>query len=131
MVKTGAQVVEGQPLIRFDADRVARKAKSLLTMMVLSHSDRIDELKVLGDECAFQNIKSRDPLIRIQFRTESKGALESFVESVGLPHRAPDHRVLSDLLVIQNPNGIHARPASVLVGLAKKYGAEVFLTKGE
>ena len=87
-------------------------------------------MKVLGDENNFQNIKSRDPLVRIQFRTESKGALESFVESVGLSHAGRDIRVLSDLLVIQNPNGIHARPASILVNLSKKYSGEVYLNKG-
>src|SRR3954469_24830207 len=41
LVESGADVRAGEPLLRFDGDLVARRARSLLTEMVVSTSDRI------------------------------------------------------------------------------------------
>jgi len=34
------------------------------------------------------------------------------------------------LVVVKNPNGLHARPADLLVKLATKYSANIFIVKG-
>ncbi len=120
LVQKGAEVVEGQPLIRFDADLVASKAKSLLTMVVLSHSNRIDELKVLVQENSTQNLKLQDALMRVRFSPEK----------VEAPIIVSENRVQSALIRVQNSTGLHARPASVLVNLSKKFGSELALVKG-
>ncbi|HHW1845693.1 TPA: PTS sugar transporter subunit IIA, partial [Pseudomonas aeruginosa] len=39
LVEEGARVIEGQPLLRFDLDRVARGSRSLITVMILTNGD--------------------------------------------------------------------------------------------
>ncbi len=128
LVQAGTEVVEGQPLIQFDADLIARKAKSLLTMLVVSHSDRIEEVKVLGDEDSFQNLEVRDPLIQVHFHSDFK---KQKTTEVGVSAKlTKGELVQSGWILVQNPTGLHARPASIVVSLAKKFVSEIFLVKG-
>ena len=43
-VKMGDKVKVGQPVIGFDADRVARNARSLLTEIVVTNFERVDRM---------------------------------------------------------------------------------------
>ena len=45
LVAQGERVATGQPLIRFDIDLVARRARSLLTQIIIVNSDRILRMK--------------------------------------------------------------------------------------
>ena len=45
LVAQGDRVAAGQPMIRFDTDLVARKARSLLTQIIVINSDRVQQLK--------------------------------------------------------------------------------------
>jgi phosphocarrier protein FPr len=45
LVRTGDRVRTGDPLLRFDADVVARRARSLLTEVVVSNMDRVAGLR--------------------------------------------------------------------------------------
>ncbi len=129
LVQKGAQVIEGQPLIRFDADRVARKAKSLLTIVVFSHSDRIESIEVLGMSGDSPVLTIQDPLMQVRMRSGSNAQ----VDQLGMNGSASlsGGQSLSESLKILNPTGLHARPASILVNLSKKFTCEISLVKGD
>ncbi len=128
LVKTGARVTEGQPLIRFDADLIARRAKSLLTIVVLSPSDRIESLQILPNSTGSSALKSQDPLMLA--RLSGEGQAHSHLDAKDSPSIRSGDELMSDWIGVHNPAGIHARPAAMLVNLSKKFGSEIFLVKG-
>lgn len=129
LVQKGAQVIEGQPLIQFDADQVARKAKSLLTIVVFSHSDRIENIEILGMSGDSPVLGIQDPLMQVRMSSGSKAQVDQPVMSGS--SSLSSAQSLSESLKILNPTGLHARPASILVNLSKKFTCEIFLVKGD
>jgi phosphocarrier protein FPr len=114
-VQLGDRVTTGQPLIEFDVDYVALHAKSLLTQVVVTNTERVAEF------------------------VASSGLVQSgkdiFLELVLADNReatvaADGELATSEPIVIPNPIGLHARPAAVLVNLAKKYQSHVYLHRG-
>lgn len=108
LVKQGDVVEVGQELIRFDADAIAGRAKSLITLMVVTDTPE--------SALRFADVKmaraGQDVLVEV-------GASASTAASVG-GARARGEAVRIDL-----PTGLHARPAALLVGIAKKFTAGV------
>ncbi|NYE01258.1 phosphocarrier protein FPr [Kineosphaera limosa] len=115
-VKEGDHVEVGDPLIEFDLDLVASKAKSLLTQVVIANSERIESLTpVTGVVTAGQDVAATAELAA----PVEEGAV------------ATGRTVTSDALLIPNPTGLHARPTATLVNLAKSFGSDIRLRKGE
>jgi len=115
-VNLGDRVTTGTPLVEFDIDYVALHAKSLLTMVVVTNTDRIAEF-------VYQSglVQSGKDIF-----------LELVLAEGGEAAAAEDGElVISEPIVIPNPTGLHARPAAVLVNLAKKYQSKVTLHRGE
>ena len=120
-VKVGDQVSAGDPLIVFDLDLVATQAKSLLTQMVVANT--ADMLSGLEPATGFVTA-GRDVC--------ATAILAAPAEPVeGAAARQPGKKVTSDAIIIPNPVGLHARPASVLSSLAAQYESDVTLIRGE
>jgi phosphocarrier protein FPr len=120
-VKAGDQVRAGDELIGFDLDKVATSAKSLLTQMVITNTDRISSFTPRTGLVT----AGTDDVAEVRLAgDEGAGAAE------GAP--APAGRtVTSDAVIIPNPEGLHARPAAVLANLAQKYESNIRLKRGD
>jgi phosphocarrier protein FPr len=120
-VKIGDQVRTGDELISFDLDQVATSAKSLLTQVVIANSGILASFS----PCAGLVTAGVDDIAEVTF-----GGAEREGPAEGAP--APAGRtVTSDAVVIVNPEGLHARPASVLSNLAQKYESAIRLKRGD
>jgi phosphocarrier protein FPr len=117
-VKVGDHVRVGAELIRFDLDKVATSAKSLLTQVVIANSDRL------------ASFTPRSGLVTAGADDIAEARLAG---GDGAPvAEAPVGRtVTSAAVVIPNPAGLHARPAAVLSDLAQKYDSEIRLKRGD
>ena len=117
-VKVGDRVRSGDALIDFDADYVATHARSLLTQIVITNGEKIAQfLPQTGDVVAGQDLALTLVLAGTQVETPQSGNLST--------------AVTSEAIAIPNPTGLHARPAAVLVSLAKKYRSEIRLKSGD
>jgi len=114
LVGDGEQVKQGQPLIKFDIDAVAQKAKSLLTMVVVTNGDELMKGISKAKKDAF--LKTNDLLMTINLTTSESNATTQSGEWQQSPP-----------ITIPNSSGFHARPAAVLVKAAKKYQADLKL----
>lgn len=117
LVTLGAEVREGQPLIRFDMDGIAQKAKSLLTIVVLPQSEQYLNLQILPHSW----VNARDPFFQMALSKALARSADSKTEA----------QFQSEWIRIQNQTGIHARPAAVLASLAKNYSSQLTLKKGK
>ncbi|MBU1106469.1 MAG: phosphoenolpyruvate--protein phosphotransferase [Candidatus Riflebacteria bacterium] len=119
LVSKGAMVTVGQPLIKFNADFIATNARSLLTQVLVTNMESIQELKresgsvEEGSDVIFSFLPAAAPV-------GSESALS-----------ASAHRVVSETVVVVNPSGLHARPASVLAGLARQFSCELQVQRGD
>ncbi|MGK7907455.1 MAG: glucose PTS transporter subunit IIA, partial [Synechococcus sp.] len=114
-VHEGDRVKIGDDLIEFDIDYVALHAKSLLTQMVVTNSDRVAQFVPQTG----QVMAGEDIALELTLKAER----EAVTEAVG-------EVVTSEPIAIGNPQGLHARPAAVLVNMAKKYSSQVSLLRG-
>ncbi|MDO5093234.1 MAG: phosphoenolpyruvate--protein phosphotransferase [Propionibacteriaceae bacterium] len=116
-VSEGQQVAVGDLLIDFDLDDVGRNAKSLLTQVVITNTERIGEIRpVTGlvtagiDEAAAVELKAEE-------ETGAGGGAAT--------------QATSEAILVPNPTGLHARPTATLVALAKKYHSDIQLRRGD
>jgi phosphoenolpyruvate-protein phosphotransferase len=99
LVKEGARVSNGQPLLRYDLDKVAQQCKSLVSLMILTNSQDFQARPI-----TLKSVKVGDPLLHIIRRQGSGPQAEgdlSGEECVG--HVRVAHR-----------GGLHARPAALI-----------------
>ncbi|NJO81185.1 MAG: phosphoenolpyruvate--protein phosphotransferase [Cyanobacteria bacterium RM1_2_2] len=115
-VKVGDQVRVGDPLIEFDADYVALHARSLLTQIVITNSDQVAKFNSYSGNV----VVGKDVILTLTL-AESNGTSVAQTGAV----------VTSDPIIVPNPTGLHARPAAVLVNLAKKYQSNICLKRGD
>lgn len=109
-VATGAQVVCGQPLIEFDIDAIARRAPSLLTVVVVSNSDAM----TLSD-CAGGPVQAGAAgLLTIR----ANGVDQVFAPAAAAPS-------CSDSARVAHEGGLHARPSALLQGVARRFDAQL------
>jgi phosphocarrier protein FPr len=115
LIAEGDIVRRGDPLIEFDADYIAKHASSLLTMIVITNGERgnVKQLAAIGVAKAGET-----PLLDVSLTDDP---IES--QSAG-------GVVKSMPIVILNPNGLHARPASVLVNSAKRFSCSIRISGG-
>ncbi|MBD0267197.1 MAG: HPr family phosphocarrier protein, partial [Cyanobacteria bacterium Co-bin8] len=116
-VKLGDRVQVGDVLIEFDADYIALHAKSLLTQVVVTNSDRIASF-------AYQSggVHAGSDIF-LELTLGSEGA--------AFPEAGFGEQVTSEPITVPNPSGLHARPAAVLVNMAKQYQSKIWLQRGE
>lgn len=115
-VKVGDRVKMGDTLIEFDADYVATHARSLLTQIVITNSDRV----VKFDPNSGNVTASREVVLNLSLASDDGQAA---VQTGNV--------VTSEPILVPNPTGMHARPAAVLANLAKKYQSTIKLQKGD
>ncbi|MDR3607141.1 MAG: phosphoenolpyruvate--protein phosphotransferase [Oligoflexia bacterium] len=116
----GRDVRTGDPLIRFDADLIGRKAKSLLTEIVVANPDKIEGLSVAKQNGTL--IQAGEPLLSFSICKPS--------ESAEIKPTAMATTAKSDLIRVENPAGLHARPSAVLSNLAKQFESDLLVIKG-
>jgi multiphosphoryl transfer protein len=114
-VKAGDQVKAGAPLIEFDLDYLATHAKSLLTQIVVTNSERV----VAWERTSGLVSAGKDVLFTVDFGTNGAAIATSGAT------------VTSDAIVIPNPTGLHARPAAVVANLAKGFQSAIKLKLGD
>ena len=119
LVKEGDVVKLGQPLIRFSLDSVGRKARSLLTQILITNGDLV---------------KSYAPASGLVTAGKSVALkLELAVQSAANKQESSSDGsdiALGNTIVLPNPNGLHARPAALLAGAAKKFDSDIRLVRG-
>jgi phosphocarrier protein FPr/phosphocarrier protein len=121
-VAKGDTVLVGQPVLSFDADLVAGKAKSLLTQIVVANMEG-----VLGLVPASGLVRAgQDVVLTIELAPQ---AVQAEVSKANAP-LAQAEGVLSEPVAIPNPVGMHARPAAILAAQAKTYNADIRLIRG-
>ncbi|MGB5292801.1 MAG: glucose PTS transporter subunit IIA, partial [Lysobacterales bacterium] len=115
-VEAGQAIKSGEALIEFDADFLATHAKSLLTQVLVTNSERVS--RFLPESGYVQS--GRDLLLTLEL---SEVAVE--VDTSG------GESVTSGEVIVPNTTGLHARPAAVLANLAKKYQSRIWLQRGD
>ena len=115
-VRAGDTVKTGDPLIDFDADLVASRARSLLTQVVIANSDRVRRFEPREGRVE----AGRDPILVLHLE-----------EATPETRTAEGPQATSAPIVVPNPQGLHARPAAVLAGLAKRFRSDLRLVRGE
>lgn len=115
-VKEGGSVKAGDTLISYDADYIARNASSLLTMIVIPTPDVRVESIANGFAKAGETA-----ILKVEAPPGDK--------TEGEPRGGTTSE--SEPIAILNPAGIHARPAAVLAGGAKKFSSDIKIVKGD
>lgn len=99
LVKEGARVSNGQPLLRYDLDKVAQQCKSLVSLMILTNSQDFQARPI-----TLKSVKVGEPLLHIIRRyapgaqAEAELSGEEIVGHIRIAHRG----------------GLHARPAALI-----------------
>jgi phosphocarrier protein len=99
LVQEGARVANGQPLLRYDQDKVAQQCKSLVSLLILTNSQDFQARPI-----TLKSVKVGDPLLHI-IRRQGPGA------STDVAH-AGEERV--GHIRIAHRGGLHARPAALI-----------------
>jgi phosphocarrier protein FPr len=115
-VKVGDKVRAGAPLIEFDLDFLATHAKSLLTQIVVTNSDRVKSWERASGLVA----GGKDTLFTVEFGADGAAAAADGGKTI-----------TSEAIVIPNPTGLHARPAAVLANLTKSFKSSIKLQLGD
>jgi multiphosphoryl transfer protein len=105
LVKAGDKVAAGTPLLDFDSDLIARKCRSLVTVVLVPGSDSVRDLHVGAG-----TVQHGDDWMR--FVIEGSPA--------PVPSAASGAEVTGRWLELPNPAGMHARPAARLLALARE-----------
>ena len=121
-VKVGAKVRAGDPLLSFDMDLVARRAKSLLTPVIVAEGRGFDVVR----RSEGRSIAVGDVLMELAAKeTVSGGDGARGVAVAGaLPAVAPD-ALLTRRIRVPFEHGIHARPAALVASSIKGLSANV------
>jgi len=112
-VAAGARVRAGDRLIQFDLDLLARRAKSLLTPILVTNPDAFS----VGWRKTDCEVAVGEPLLEI-----------TPVRTAGPAGADPDETEHRLGVVIGLPHGLHARPAGRLAALARPFAAKVVIT---
>ena len=99
LIENGAQVSNGQPLLRFDPDYIAQRCTSLISLLVLTNGD-LFELQLLEQDTA----EAGAPLLQVAARQ-----VEAVVTATGDPGQQARGSVR-----ITHHGGLHARPAALI-----------------
>lgn len=118
-VRQGQQVRAGDRLLSFDIDLLARRAKSLLTPVIVLEGGSFS----VGRRNQDREVAVGDELLELV--SASEAAIVPAVAPTAMAAGAP---ALTRRLTVALEHGIHARPAAVLAAAVKGYTAEVILS---
>jgi multiphosphoryl transfer protein len=113
LVAAGARVRSGEPLLNFDLDTLARRAKSLITPVVVTNGERF---AIANARCGL-SVNVGDPLLELRPATANAESQSDQAAS----------RQISDRVALGHDHGIHARPAALIANFAKTSAAEISL----
>ncbi|RON19886.1 phosphoenolpyruvate--protein phosphotransferase [Pseudomonas brassicacearum] len=99
LVKEGARVSNGQPLLRYDLDKVAQQCKSLVSLMILTNSQEFQARPI-----TLKSVKVGEPLLHIIRRQASGAHVET--DASGIEVNGHVH--------VAFRGGLHARPAALI-----------------
>ncbi|POA20611.1 phosphoenolpyruvate--protein phosphotransferase [Pseudomonas sp. FW300-N1A1] len=111
LVEEGARVSNGDALLRFDQDLVARSCKSLVSLLILTNSQDFQVLPI-----TLKSVKVGEPLLHIVpkavngARAEEQGLGDEVRGQIRITHRG----------------GLHARPAALI-----RQTAQLFTSKSQ
>jgi multiphosphoryl transfer protein len=117
LVRRGARVEVGQPVLRFDPDSIARSARSLLTEIVVTSGARVARL------VPARGVATAGESVLLELELQPAGAAAAEAAPAG-------ETVLSEPIALRNQAGLHARPAAVLATEAKRYASRISLVRG-
>lgn len=120
-VKEGDIVKAGDKICELDLDYIADKAAALITPVLITDLDEQDiHIEILPHG---QVVELQAPILRVTLNRDNLTASRQDTSQ---------QSTISELITIQNPHGIHARPAAQLNKIARNYPHhEILLIKGE
>ncbi|MGH8447194.1 MAG: glucose PTS transporter subunit IIA, partial [Solimonas sp.] len=113
-VRLGERVRAGQPLIDFDLDFLASRAKSLLTIIAVANGERFDI--AARDAADFSTVMHGAPLLRLSPRGDAA------LLTAGAPAAAVEAAA-----IIRHSGGLHARPSARVRQALAPFAARVSL----
>ncbi len=116
LVREGARVAAGQPLIRFDLDFLAQRAKSLVSPILVTNSEAF----TITSRVAGRVVQLGEPLLVI---ARVASAARPPPEAAGETGRRS--------VRIRHPHGLHARPAGLIAAEVRRLGVQVEATLGD
>ncbi|WP_374471117.1 phosphoenolpyruvate--protein phosphotransferase [Phenylobacterium sp.] len=114
-VAEGARVRRGQPLLSFDLDLLATRARSLLTPIVVTNGDAFE----IVERTTGREVRPGDPLITLRPLAGTAARAE-----------LSEAAMVVEELVMPLPHGLHARPAARLAARAQAFRAEIEVAAG-
>jgi phosphocarrier protein len=108
LVKEGARVTKGQPLLRYDLDKVGQQCKSLVSLLILTNSQDFQVRPI-----TLKAVKVGEPLLHIVARN----SVAANVAEVAGPE------VYGHVLVAHR-GGLHARPAALIRQTAQSFNSQ-------
>lgn len=115
LVKEGARVSTGQPLLRYDMDKVALGCKSLVSLLVITNGERFQARPI-----ALKGVKVGEPLLHVIARTDDAPAGND-----------PDTGIeVFGQIRIAHRGGLHARPAALVRRTAQRFKSRSHLHFG-
>jgi len=121
-VTAGQPVRAGDVLLRFDVDAVARRARSLLTEVIISNMDRVAALRPR----AGMVVGGRDVLFEVELEADASAS----AGAASAAPASPDSASVSAPVVVGARTGLHARPAALVAAAARRFAADLRLHKG-
>jgi phosphocarrier protein len=112
LVKEGARVSNGQPLLRYDLDQVAQQCKSLVSLMILTNSQDFQARPI-----TLKSVKVGDPLLHIVPKVANGEQID--IEVVGIEVQGHIH--------VAHRGGLHARPAALIRQTAQQFTSKSWL----
>ena len=116
LVKEGARVSQGQALVQFDLDRIARQCKSLVSLIILTNSERFALTPL-----AVKTVKAGEPLMQLAPRSAT--AVQTAVDNSSAEASAS--------VRITHRGGLHARPAALVRKTAQGFSSQSQLHSGD
>ena len=110
LVAAGARVRARDPLLRFDLELLAQRAKSLITPLVITNGDRFE---IIAPRTG-RSVTAGDELLELR-------ALATYTDSLPTPGGAQ----AIERVTIPHQHGLHARPAALIANCAKQLGGEL------
>jgi multiphosphoryl transfer protein len=109
-VSQGTRVTAGARLLTFDLDLLARKAKSLVTPIILTNADQFEIVSPQTD----REVAVGDTIFEIKSIAGSSSAQTATTQLQAV-----------EIVRVEHEHGIHARPAALIANQAKKLACEV------
>ncbi|KPG90639.1 phosphoenolpyruvate--protein phosphotransferase [Pseudomonas sp. RIT-PI-r] len=108
LVMEGGRVTQGQPLLRYDLDKVGQQCKSLVSLLILTNSQDFQVRPI-----TLKAVKVGDPLLHIVARNGSAAS----AEVVGGPE-------VHGQVLVAHRGGLHARPAALIRQTAQGFKSQ-------